>query len=134
MNWAIPGVRKRSSRYARRFGSVFHTPIASKRLLMVLVLSSAARMPLPGATRAPAVSARSPIAAFRIARLGRRLGPPTAREEQSDPGDDQEDRPEPAEGEIEQEDQGQGNERETAHELTHGLAAPAGSQARVTAL
>src|SRR6266516_3906986 len=58
----MPGARNSSSRYPRRLSSVFSTPIASKRLLMVLVLSSAARMPLPGATRARATSATSAIA------------------------------------------------------------------------
>src|SRR6266568_6506073 len=59
MNWAMRGVRKSISRYARRLASVFSTPIASNRFLMVLVLSSAARMPLPGATSVRAVSAKS---------------------------------------------------------------------------
>src|SRR5436309_9871667 len=57
----MPGVRKRSSRYERRFSSLFSTPIASKRRLMVLVLSSAARIPLPGATSVFATAARSAI-------------------------------------------------------------------------
>jgi hypothetical protein len=49
---ASPGVVKRVSRYARRFGSVFGMPSSLKRLSMVGKLSSAARMPLPGARRA----------------------------------------------------------------------------------
>src|ERR1051326_8335045 len=41
-----------SPRYSRRLSAVDSTPIASKRFLMVPVDSSAARMPLPGATMA----------------------------------------------------------------------------------
>src|SRR5919106_1479388 len=55
MNSSTPSVVKRRSRYARRFSSVDSTPILSKRFLIVPVLSSAARMPLPGATIARAV-------------------------------------------------------------------------------
>src|SRR5581483_10203376 len=40
-----------------RFCSVFSTPMLLRRLPIVLVLSSAARMPLPGATSAFAVCA-----------------------------------------------------------------------------
>src|SRR5258706_10336632 len=56
-NSAIPGVVKRSSRYARRFSSFDSTPTESKRFLQVPALSSAASSPLPGATIAFAVSA-----------------------------------------------------------------------------
>src|SRR5688572_993236 len=76
---AMRGARNSSSRYARRLSSVLSTPIASKRLLMVLVLSSAARMPLPGATSARATSAISGTG-VRIAVLGRRH-PAMGREE-----------------------------------------------------
>jgi hypothetical protein len=51
-------VVKRRSRYARRLSSVDSISIESKRFLIVPSLSSAARMPLPGATSARAVSAR----------------------------------------------------------------------------
>src|SRR5207245_930119 len=44
------------SRYARRRSSVDSHPIESKRFLIVPLLSSAARMPLPGATSARAIS------------------------------------------------------------------------------
>src|SRR3990170_4896423 len=72
---AIRGARNSSSRYARRLSSVLSTPIASKRLLMVLVLSSAARMPLPGATSARATSASSVTASgyLPVARASRGL-------------------------------------------------------------
>ena len=43
-------------RYARRLSSVLSTPIESKRFLIVPVDSSAARIPLPGATSACAVA------------------------------------------------------------------------------
>src|SRR6266545_3420559 len=59
MNSSTPSVVKRRSRYARRLSSVDSTPIESKRFSMVPVDSSAARMPLPGATRAFAVWWRS---------------------------------------------------------------------------
>ena len=55
---STPSVVKSSSRYARRFSSVDSTPIESKRFLIVPSLSSAARIPLPGATRALAISSR----------------------------------------------------------------------------
>src|SRR5919202_485064 len=47
------------SRYARLFSSVDSTPIESKRFLIVPSLSSAARIPLPSATSALAVSCSS---------------------------------------------------------------------------
>src|SRR4029079_8196607 len=50
------------SRYARRVSSVDSMPIESNRFLIVPSLSSAARIPLPGATSARAVDARSLIA------------------------------------------------------------------------
>src|SRR5690348_9101530 len=56
---STPGVVKSMSRYARRFSSVDSMPIESKRFLIVPVLSSAARMPLPSATSALAVSCSS---------------------------------------------------------------------------
>ncbi len=88
MNSPRPGVVQSSSRYARRFSSVFSTaaggtggrarelrrcvagtaqraaararaPMASKRLPIVPVDSSAARMPRPGATMAFAVAMSS---------------------------------------------------------------------------
>ena len=56
MNSSAPGVVNRRSRYARRISSVDSTPIAAKRFAIVPELSSAARIPLPSATRAKAVS------------------------------------------------------------------------------
>jgi hypothetical protein len=56
---SAPSVVKRRSRYARRISSVDSTPIESKRFLIVPSLSSAARIPLPGATSARAVSSSS---------------------------------------------------------------------------
>src|SRR5438034_10456820 len=53
---SAPSVVKRRSRYARRFSSVDSAPIESKRFLIVRSLSSAARIPLPSATSAFAVS------------------------------------------------------------------------------
>src|SRR5919201_6323435 len=53
---STPFVVKSSSRYVRRFSSVDSTLIESKRFLIVRSLSSAARIPLPSATRAFAVS------------------------------------------------------------------------------
>ena len=44
----VPVSRARTSRYLRRFSSTFSTPIGAKRLPIVPVDSSAARMPLPG--------------------------------------------------------------------------------------
>src|SRR3954451_5057461 len=61
-----PSVVKRRSRYARRLSSVDSTPIESKRFLIVPSLSSAARMPLPGATRARAICSSSVMAALSI--------------------------------------------------------------------
>src|SRR5258708_8007665 len=54
-----PGVVKINSRYARRFSSVGATPTSSNRLLQVRLLSSIARRPLPGATMAFTIVARS---------------------------------------------------------------------------
>src|SRR5512143_1266882 len=51
MNSDTPGVVKSSSRYARRFPSVDGRSIALNRFSIVGALSSAARIPLPGATR-----------------------------------------------------------------------------------
>src|SRR5450830_2079954 len=51
----IPAVVKRISRYARRFCSVDSTPMPASRFAIVGALSSAARIPLPGATNARAV-------------------------------------------------------------------------------
>jgi hypothetical protein len=59
MNSSAPAVVNSRSRYARRFSSVDSTPIESNRFLIVPSLSSAARIPLPGATRARAVSSSS---------------------------------------------------------------------------
>src|SRR5918993_312641 len=56
---AAPSVVKSSSRSARRFSSLGSTPAASRRLSMVPLLSSAARIPLPSATSAAAVSLSS---------------------------------------------------------------------------
>ena len=53
------GVRKSSSRYERRFSSSLATPIGAKRLPMVPLDSSAARMPLPPHAMALAVAASS---------------------------------------------------------------------------
>ena len=55
---SLPSVVKSISRYARRLSSVDSTPIESKRFLIVPSLSSAARIPLPGATSAFAISSR----------------------------------------------------------------------------
>src|SRR5690606_16424908 len=54
-----PGVVSSSSRHARRLDSLLATPTAPKRLPMVPGDSSMAMMPLPAATRACAVCARS---------------------------------------------------------------------------
>jgi hypothetical protein len=64
MNSSAPSVRKRRSRYPRRFSSVDSTPIESKRFLIVPELSSAARIPLPSATSACAISCSSDISAL----------------------------------------------------------------------
>src|SRR5438093_13595521 len=72
---AAPSAVKSRSRYARRFSSVDSAPIESKRFLIVPVLSSAARMPLPGATRARAVLSRSLIPARVYAQVRAHLGP-----------------------------------------------------------
>src|SRR5665647_2107336 len=53
---SAPGVVKSRSRYARRLSSVDSVPIASNRFLIVPSLSSAARIPLPSATSALAMS------------------------------------------------------------------------------
>src|SRR3979409_2095154 len=58
---SAPLVVKSISRYARRRSSVDSNPIASKRFLIVPLLSSAARMPLPGATSASATSSNWPV-------------------------------------------------------------------------
>jgi hypothetical protein len=58
-NSSAPSVVNNSSRYARRRSSVDSTPIDVKRFAIVPSLSSAARMPLPSATRAEATLARS---------------------------------------------------------------------------
>ncbi len=54
-----PRVVNSMSRYARRFSSVDSTAIDLKRFSIVPVDSSAARMPLPGATMAWATLASS---------------------------------------------------------------------------
>src|SRR6478672_11221657 len=64
MNSSAPSVVKSRSRYARRFSSDDSTPIESKRFLIVPSLSSAARIPLPGATRARAISSRVCVSAM----------------------------------------------------------------------
>ena len=51
----IPGVVKRSPRYAWRLASLFSQPMDCRRLPMVLVDSSTARIPLPGAAILAAV-------------------------------------------------------------------------------
>jgi hypothetical protein len=56
MNSSTPGVVNRISRYALRISSVDSSMIESNRFWIVVSLSSAARMPLPGATSAFAVS------------------------------------------------------------------------------
>src|SRR5215468_5111306 len=53
---SAPSVVNSRSRYARRFSSVDSTPIESKRFLIVPLDSSAARIPLPEATSACAIS------------------------------------------------------------------------------
>src|SRR5512141_837285 len=61
MNSETPMVVKRRSRYARRFSSVDGRSIALNRFSIVGALSSAARIPLPGATRDRATSSSSPM-------------------------------------------------------------------------
>ncbi len=61
---ARPGVVNSMSRYARRLASVESNPIESNRFLIVPVLSSAARMPLPGATSWAAVARRTSVSMF----------------------------------------------------------------------
>src|SRR6186997_1573814 len=61
---SAPLVVKSRSRYARRVSSVDSTPIESKRFLIVPSLSSAARMPLPGATSARAISSSVSVSAI----------------------------------------------------------------------
>ena len=61
---SAPGVVKSMSRYARRLSSVDSTSIESKRFLIVPSLSSAARIPLPGATSARAIVSSSCSAMF----------------------------------------------------------------------
>jgi hypothetical protein len=56
---SAPAVVKSRSRYARLFSSVDSTSIESKRFLIVPSLSSAARIPLPGATSARAIVSSS---------------------------------------------------------------------------
>jgi hypothetical protein len=56
---STPSVVNSRSRYARRFSSVDSTSIESNRFLIVPSLSSAARIPLPSATTARAVSCSS---------------------------------------------------------------------------
>ncbi len=56
MDSSSPSAVKSRFLYARRFFSVDSTPIVSNRFVIVPVLSSAARMPLPPATIAAAVS------------------------------------------------------------------------------
>src|SRR3954471_15221637 len=70
---STPGVVKSMSRYARRLSSVDSRPIESKRFLMVLSLSSAARIPLPSATRAFAVSCSSVCAMASLSLSGFRF-------------------------------------------------------------
>ena len=72
---AAPSVVKSMSRYARRLSSVDSIPIESNRFLIVPVLSSAARMPFPGATSARAVSFRSAIVALLNSRWWPALSP-----------------------------------------------------------
>src|SRR6266446_7835785 len=67
MNSSTPGVVKSMSRYALRVSSVDSTPIESRRFLIVPVLSSAARIPLPSATSARAVFSSSSIADLLLA-------------------------------------------------------------------
>src|SRR3569833_4614794 len=75
MNSSAPGVVNSMSRYAWRLPSVDSRPIESKRFLIVPLLSSAARMPLPSATRAVAIACRSVLAMGDswIRRCGRRF-------------------------------------------------------------
>ncbi len=58
MCFSAPAVVKRISLYARLCSSVDSTPIVSNLFLIVPVLSSAARMPLPGVTISLAVVSR----------------------------------------------------------------------------
>src|SRR5215207_4412385 len=74
----MPGVVKSMSRYARRFDSVDSTSIESKRFLIVPSLSSAARIPFPGATRALAVSSSSGAITVIVSPSGSRLTPSIA--------------------------------------------------------
>jgi hypothetical protein len=54
-----PGAVNKSSRSACLLACVFSTPMEPSRLPIVPVLSSAARMPLPGAASARAVATSS---------------------------------------------------------------------------
>ena len=63
MHCSIPSVVNISSRKRRRVSSVDSMPSASRRLLIVPVLSSAARMPRPPARIARAVASRSRVEA-----------------------------------------------------------------------
>src|SRR5258706_11055756 len=131
MYFAAPGARNSSSRYARRLSSVFGTPIASNRRLIVLVLSSAARMPFPGATNARAMSC-SPTA-DRIPTRSRShrdrsglLAPRDKRGQQhADAREDDEDRPHAAPRKVQQEDRRDRREEEARRERAgcprHGL-------------
>ena len=75
MNSSAPSVVKSSSRYPRRFSSVDSTPIESKRFLIVPSLSSAARIPFPGATSAFAISSRLVSVMVAMSGLLRSLSP-----------------------------------------------------------
>src|ERR1700730_5725828 len=66
---AAPGAVNSISRYARRFSSVDSSLMVSKRLLMVLVLSSAAKIPLLFATNDRAVALSSAVFMFGLVSL-----------------------------------------------------------------
>src|SRR3954451_2223709 len=70
---AAPSVVTNISRYARRRSSFDSQPIEANRFLMVPLLSSAARMPLPGATNARAMSLSDVIGSLPFNRA-RRFG------------------------------------------------------------
>src|SRR5512141_875053 len=66
MNFGMPGVVKRRSRYARRFSSVDGRSIALNRFSIVGALSSAARIPLSGVTRDRATASSSTMFISRL--------------------------------------------------------------------
>src|SRR3989344_3425609 len=66
MYCSSPSAVSKVCRYARRFSSVQGTPTDSNRFWHVLELSSAARIPFPGATIILAVFFRRPISIAKL--------------------------------------------------------------------